>query len=672
MNSFLQRWDNFTLARKLALISGFTICLVLIGTYSLYEAMNTLSSVRAFVGGESHWTKAQKNSVLHLQRFLYTRDEKDFSAFLRELEVPLGDHYAKVELLKEDGNDEIIVRGFLAGGIHPDDIPGMMQLVRRFKDTPQLRSPMKAWKEGDVLIQKLIQTALDFRTDLYKNPHQSQQNIRAKHQIISDIDKQLTIQENEFARSMGEAARWMENVLIIVLITLIVTFASIGTITMLFFLNRMKQQLDAISSAANEVGKGNFQVRIPIHSEDEFGQLAKSINLMTTNLEKQISERRNAEEASMAKSLFLANMSHEIRTPLTAILGFSELLMNDETTDSEKERFMEIIKRSGHNLSTVINDILDLSKIEANQLSINKSVFSLSQLITDIQIWLQMKSTEKGLQLTLESRGDFSDYVYSDPIRIRQILSNLISNAIKFTKSGSVSVIYGVENGKLEFIVKDTGIGIPPEHIHLLFKPFSQGDSSIRKQFEGTGLGLVISRNLAQVLGGNVELVESAPNKGSTFRITLGYVPSTKEQMEVEKGSLSVTKFQPKSALLENKKILIVEDSEDNQYLFSLLLARTNAELEFASNGKVAIEKYFDTKHDLILMDMQMPVMDGFTATMELRRLGCKTPIVACTGYAMNGDKERCLNAGCDGFISKPIDSAELIFTLFKLIRKTA
>ena len=232
--------------------------------------------------------------------------------------------------------------------------------------------------------------------------------------------------------------------------------------------------------------------------------------MMTSSLQKQTSQRINAEEASYAKSLFLANMSHEIRTPLTAILGFSELLMDSETSENEKQRFMKIIKRASKSLSTVINDILDLSKIEANQLAINKSVFSLSQLINDIQILPQMKCVEKGLTLNIVTRDIFSDYIYSDPIRIRQILSNIIGNAIKFTHTGVIDVEYKVIGDHIEFQVRDTGVGIHREQISQLFKPFFQGDSSNRKQFEGTGLGLVISKNLAQMLGGDIGLVKPA------------------------------------------------------------------------------------------------------------------------------------------------------------------
>lgn len=659
------------MASKLTTVLSLMGLLIAIELTSLHYAMATLSAVRAFVAGESQWSKAQKDAYLKLQQYITTRKESDYLAFMKALEIPLGDKVARIELAKKDLNIPLIAEKMLQGKNHPDDIPGMIDLMIRFQNTPPFAKPMAAWINGDELTEQLITEANKLRTLHKSSPDRLTQELPEIKKRIDELDVKLTIAENNFSGSLGEISRWIEKLLITTLIFVILTIGSLCMGLVMIFLRSMKKDLDQINDVAIKVGNGDLKAQVPVHSTDEFGRLAQSINLMASNLEKQTDQRINAEESSHAKSLFLANMSHEIRTPLTAILGFSELLMDPDSSENEKKRFMEIIKRSGKNLSTVINDILDLSKIEANQLTIHKSVFSISLLINDLQIWLQMKCADKGLNLTISAEGKFSDYIFSDPMRIRQIISNIVGNAIKFTPTGSIDVRYRVKDDQIEFIVKDTGVGIPADQFEKLFKPFSQGDSSILKQFEGTGLGLVISKNLSQILGGGLELVESQPGQGTTFAIRIKYVPSTKDQMSLEQNLPLIKTTKSVSSLLQNKKILVVDDSEDNQYLFDLMLSRTNANLDFALNGALAIEKHMETPYDLIIMDMQMPVMDGYTATRELRKLDSKIPIVACTGYAMNGDKEKCLDAGCNGYISKPIDSAELIFMLFKLIKKT-
>jgi CheY-like chemotaxis protein len=359
-------------------------------------------------------------------------------------------------------------------------------------------------------------------------------------------------------------------------------------------------------------------------------------------------------------------MSHEMRTPLNAILGFSELLANPDLTQKQREEYQSIVKRTGATLTAIINDILDIAKIEAQQIQVTQSQFQLLQLISDVKSLLAVRCFEKGIQLYVIRKGEIADVIKSDPSRLRQILINLIGNAIKFTNEGSVTVTYEVVGDQLVFTVKDTGAGIPEEHRIRLFKPFSQGDDSVRKKYGGTGLGLMISQRMANLLGGDVFLSESMVNKGSTFVAKIAYQPVTdRAQVDpyepLSEGQLPLEKFR-------GKRILVVEDTIDNQTLVRLFLAKTEAIVDFVGNGKDGVTHALKNAYDVILMDMQMPVMDGYSATEELRRSGSKTPIIAMTGYAMKKDKEKCFQAGCTDYIAKPFDRQTLLFCIAKYL----
>jgi two-component system, sensor histidine kinase len=390
--------------------------------------------------------------------------------------------------------------------------------------------------------------------------------------------------------------------------------------------------------------------------------LALSLNKMSENLQRQISERETAEHASETKNLFLANMSHEIRTPLSAILGFSELLADPDLPKKDRENFHAIIRRTGASLTAIINDIIDVSKVEAEKLEIELKPFSLSQLLDDLQAVLHLRSSEKGIQLRFSKIGEVSPLIESDPARLRQILANVIGNSIKFTERGSVEVIHQVKGRNLVFTVIDSGAGIPKDQIGNLFTPFSQGDASARKKYGGTGLGLLISKKLAELLGGDVVLEKSVPGKGSTFSISIAYNP--REQLQAS--PLKAVPVDQEPLLLRGRKVLVVEDSPDNQLLTQLYLVRAGAEVQFANDGEEAIEKASKNLYDLILMDIQMPHMDGYTATRVLRDRGYGGPIVALTGYAMREDAEKCMRAGCDGYLTKPFDRKTLVESVLR------
>ncbi|WP_164103074.1 ATP-binding protein [Candidatus Laterigemmans baculatus] len=380
-----------------------------------------------------------------------------------------------------------------------------------------------------------------------------------------------------------------------------------------------------------------------------------------------------AEEANASKSAFLANMSHEIRTPLTGILGFTEVLRRDVGSVEQQEKYLDTIQSSGQHLLTLINDILDLSKIEAGRMECERIACSPHEILSDVLSVLRVRAQEKAIRLECEWTTPVPETIVTDPARLRQLLMNLAANAIKFTESGHVLIRAAVDpvgpEPRLVCEVEDTGIGIAPECLERIFQPFDQADNSITRRYGGTGLGLAISRHIVRELGGEIS-VESEPGRGSTFRITLETgplddVPFMEEAFcEAFRSRTSGSKSDFQSYSLTSARILLVEDGETNRQLISLVLSEAGASVVCATNGQEGVEIATDGTFDLILMDMQMPVMDGYTAARTLRAAGCELPIIALTAHAMRGDREKCLQAGCSGFLSKPVQIDQLLDTV--------
>ncbi len=382
--------------------------------------------------------------------------------------------------------------------------------------------------------------------------------------------------------------------------------------------------------------------------------------------------------ATQAKSQFLANMSHEIRTPMTAILGFADILLEEPGIDvvsPERVEAIQTIQRNGQHLLELINDILDLSKIENGKLDMESVACSPVQVLTDVVSLMRVRAEAKNLPLSLEYDGSIPESIQSDPLRIRQILINLLGNAVKFTETGSVRVVGRLLQrlGKpplLQVQVIDTGIGLTPEHISSLFAPFNQADSSTTRKFGGTGLGLSISKRLAEMLGGDIT-VQSESGKGSTFSMTVetGDLAGVQLLGSPSEGAGAVTRVAPEKsgvALPIGCRIMLAEDGPDNQRLITFLLRKAGAEVTSAENGRVACDAALaacarSQPFDVILMDMQMPVMDGYEATRYLRAEGYAGPIIALTAHAMGGDAAKCLEAGCDSYLTKPIDRARFL-----------
>ena len=377
---------------------------------------------------------------------------------------------------------------------------------------------------------------------------------------------------------------------------------------------------------------------------------------------------RETEHANKAKSEFLANMSHEIRTPMTAILGYTDLILDPATSALDFSDHIRTIKENATHLMTVINDILDLSKIESGKLHIEMLPTNPTTIANEVMTLMTPNAAGKGLEIVLEIMPDMPELVLTDPTRIRQIVLNLMSNAIKFTEKGSITLRLGHDRieDKLIVSVSDTGIGLTQEQRERIaaFESFSQADGSTARRFGGTGLGLRISSMLAELLGGDIK-IESTLGEGSTFTFS---VAANSSRIEHRHRTGTSTPIEPEdnSVLpLQDCRILLVEDGPDNQKLIKLLLKRAGAEVQIAENGRHAIEEIraHPEAYDLILMDVQMPEMDGYEATAQLRSSGCLLPIIALTAHAMSSDRERCLQVGCNEYLAKPIDREKLIAT---------
>lgn len=372
----------------------------------------------------------------------------------------------------------------------------------------------------------------------------------------------------------------------------------------------------------------------------------------------------DAEKANRAKSEFLANMSHEIRTPIGAILGFLELSRGSEDDPEKLQAYMGVVERNSNHLLRLIDDILDLSKVEAGKMTIETIKFDLTDLMMDIQSSFEFKAIEKGIRFHLKVLGKIPKTISSDPVRLRQILSNIIGNAVKFTNQGSVEVEMFYTAPFLSFVVRDTGTGISEAQRAKLFQPFSQADTSTTRRFGGTGLGLVLSKRLAQALGGDLELTDSYLGAGSTF--TIHVRPQLKNNVEMvdaqwTTAAPALPSVNDDDKALDGLNVLLVEDSPDNQELVSTYLKRVGASVQVANDGEEAVTMASKDSFDAVLMDVQMPKMDGHAATRKLRRMHFEKPIIALTAHAMEDERRRCIESGFTAFLTKPINRKRLV-----------
>ena len=460
--------------------------------------------------------------------------------------------------------------------------------------------------------------------------------------------------------------------LIMVVLTSITVFVINCRIQPMLF-GRLRLVHNAVRSIARG---GALDQRVPVLGRDEIGALAEDFNAMVDSIhhaQTQLAQARmQAEDASQTKSQFLANISHEIRTPMTAILGYTELLRDGSLNATDKRRYLTIIQHNGDALLALINDVLDLSRIEAGQLHPEQRLFSARVLLDEVIDSLQLRAIEKNIELRIHYLADMPPTVSGDAFRLRQILVNLIGNAVKFTERGRVhvGVNWDEEASRLNVSVEDTGIGISEGELSRIFQPFSQADASHTRRYTGTGLGLSIARQLARAQDGDIQ-VFSTLNQGSCFVLDIPLVRACDTVSQTAGDRLDALPASREAlASLEGVRALLVEDNEVNRLFVRKVLEQVGMRVTEAEHGREACAVFHDADgdYDLVVLDMQMPVMDGYETAQALRDRGFDGPLLALTANVLAVDRQRCLEAGCNAFLGKPVRVRELLAVCAQLL----
>ncbi|MEE9392609.1 MAG: ATP-binding protein [Planctomycetota bacterium] len=480
---------------------------------------------------------------------------------------------------------------------------------------------------------------------------------------------EIAFDELPFKASFQERAAWIA-LLFIGLFTLVAVCSS-------YFLNSALRRVSAtfrkhVDRLSNAGKQSHPPASVGVPSDEFQLSLAKARNYVES-LEDQVeSYRHELSDLADTKTRFLANVSHEIRTPLAAIIGFVEMLDDDELSPERRRSYLETVSRNGRHLKLIVNDILDLSKIEAKGITIESLPILLHQLLGEIEKSMRNRALVKGLDFRFDIDAEVPTRIKGDPTRLRQVLDNLVGNAIKFTEQGFVGLRVSVvdrtaDAALLSFEVRDSGIGLTAKQIAKIFEPFVQADSSVTRRYGGTGLGLAIAKQFAELMNGQLNVTSEA-QQGAAFDLRI----RVKTLSDAEDPKPSAKPPAPSPSSNPNLRFLIVEDSPDNQLLVRLLLKKEGIESDCADDGHLGIEKAVAAEaegkpYDIILLDMQMPILDGYETVAELRRRALTSPVVALTAHAMVGDRERCLEAGCDEFLSKPLSRDQLLEIVEKL-----
>lgn len=544
IEEFFRFWKNVPISAKLYFVVGTMAILVVIELFTLHFAMGNLSAVRAFVSGEASWSKAQKNAVYRFQRYALTNNENDFRAFHEALKIPEGDRMARMELEKVNPDMEKVRAGFIQGRVHPDDVESVVLMLQRFNQVSYIKKAVLAWKEGDALLIKLKKVADEY----YYLVNEGSKNKLRMQQCLDEvvtINDSLTRIEEIFSSTLGEGSRWMERIILIILIVLVITVESIG-LTLTFFTSKaISKGLENLNDIAKDFGQGNFDKRLLVDSSDELGQLNESINKMGDLLQKSYGDLRLshreledkvqertatlAEVANQNKELykeaqaavrmrddFLSIASHELRTPLTSLnlqLYLLEKAATGETLDSEEikkltARSLALVKK----LTALQETLMDLAQIRIGKLEIKKDHAELSAIVADCISQLSATALRSGNEIIFERMEMVSGKI--DAMRISQVVTNLLTNAMKYGERKPIRVkVFGEKDNGI-IVVQDQGLGIPLEKQDRIFERFERASDD--HAVSGLGLGLYISKQIIEAHGGRI-FIESALGKGSSF-----------------------------------------------------------------------------------------------------------------------------------------------------------
>jgi two-component system, sensor histidine kinase len=676
------RFRDLSINKKLFCILGVMAILLATELVVLTYSVSILSAVRAYVGGEGLWSKAQKNAAYYLLKYSYTHHDKDYANFKEFLTVPISDHQARLALLSDPVNYSQAQESLLKGRLHQNDIAGVIWLFTTFQQNHYLNKAIQIWIKGDVLLEEFEKVGEQLHEIITKG-NASQNEISALLLKLDHLNDQLTMVEDEFSYTLGEASRWLEGVILITIIISTITVGLIGLILTIITGLQLSRNIKTMNLATRRIAEGDFSGRVPVCSKDETGQLADALNSMIDELEKNINQRQHVENilvdknialktSDLAKDEFMAHISHELRTPLNGIVTMTQVLMSSELTQEQREQLV-ILNESNEQLLSVINQVLDFSKIESGNIVVENIKFNIKEMLNKIIAPYSVKSSAKGIKISYVIDQDVPAHMTSDLVKVRQILTNILDNAVKFTEQGSILLHVSVnalnkDEENIIFEIVDSGIGISPAGLARIFKPFSQADSSMTRKYGGTGLGLIISKKLAEIMNGSITVDSS--EKGSRFTVMLPNASHENAKPDLtdyqQQISSNMAGHSPKG------HVLLVEDNTLNQRTLAILLHKLGYTFEIASNGVEALNVMLNSTFDLVLMDCQMPNMNGIQATIEIRKregsTGEYTPIIGLTAHALDRNQLKCIQCGMDGYMAKPYNIDELSHLIHKLI----